>query len=168
MKRSTRLLLLPLFLVACAQPAADETAEKASGIDEAAAKAAVDAADAKLADAFKAGDVAAAMTLYDANVVVMAPNAPASTGLAENEKGIRDFLSAFTVKDFTVTANEVMVAGDMVISRSTWKMTIAPKAGGPDMPDNGKSLTVWKQQADGSWKIFRDIWNSDVPLPTGK
>jgi ketosteroid isomerase-like protein len=27
----------------------------------------------------------------------------------------------------------------------------------------GKYITVWQQQADGSWKIVRDISNSDNP-----
>lgn len=27
----------------------------------------------------------------------------------------------------------------------------------------GKYLTVFRKQADGSWKIFRDCFNLDVP-----
>jgi ketosteroid isomerase-like protein len=29
--------------------------------------------------------------------------------------------------------------------------------------DRGKYLAVWKKQADGSWKIEADMWNSDLP-----
>jgi hypothetical protein len=42
--------------------------------------------------------------------------------------------------------------------------TLVPKtAQGEEMTTKGKYLTVWKQQADGSWKIVRDINNSDEP-----
>jgi len=29
--------------------------------------------------------------------------------------------------------------------------------------DNGKYLTVWKKQADGSWKVLFDMFNTDMP-----
>jgi hypothetical protein len=32
------------------------------------------------------------------------------------------------------------------------------------MPGKVKYLTVWKKQADGSWKIYRDISNSQPTL----
>jgi ketosteroid isomerase-like protein len=31
--------------------------------------------------------------------------------------------------------------------------------------DNGKYMTLWKKQADGSWKVFSEIWNSSVEAP---
>jgi len=33
------------------------------------------------------------------------------------------------------------------------------------MEDQGKTLQVWKKQVDGSWKIHRDIWSSNIPIP---
>ena len=29
--------------------------------------------------------------------------------------------------------------------------------------DDGKYIEIWKRQADGSWKIAYDIFNSDLP-----
>jgi len=29
--------------------------------------------------------------------------------------------------------------------------------------EKGKYLTVWKKQADGSWKVIEDMFNSDLP-----
>jgi ketosteroid isomerase-like protein len=31
--------------------------------------------------------------------------------------------------------------------------------------DDGKYSTVWKKQADGSWKLAVDMFNSNTPLP---
>ena len=42
-----------------------------------------------------------------------------------------------------------------------------PKAKKP-VTDKGKYVTVYKKQADGSWKAVADIMNSDMPLPTKK
>jgi ketosteroid isomerase-like protein len=41
-------------------------------------------------------------------------------------------------------------------------MTMLPK-GGKAMNDVGKYVAVWKKQPDGSWKMIRDIYNSDLP-----
>jgi ketosteroid isomerase-like protein len=37
------------------------------------------------------------------------------------------------------------------------------KDGGEPIPYDGKFLTIFKRQSDGSWKIHRDIYNSNVP-----
>lgn len=38
---------------------------------------------------------------------------------------------------------------------------------GPEgmITDRGPDVHVWQKQADGSWKILIDIWNSEKPLP---
>ena len=38
-----------------------------------------------------------------------------------------------------------------------------PGAKEQPVKDKGKYLTVWKHQPDGTWKIVRDINNSDLP-----
>ena len=49
-----------------------------------------------------------------------------------------------------------------MIERGTYQWTLHPKSGtGADVTDNGKYVTVWELQDDGSWKISRDISNSD-------
>jgi hypothetical protein len=30
--------------------------------------------------------------------------------------------------------------------------------------ERGKYLTIWHKQADGTWKVVRDMFNSDLPL----
>jgi ketosteroid isomerase-like protein len=36
-------------------------------------------------------------------------------------------------------------------------------ASGETASFKGKYLTVWKKQADGSWKVLYDMFNSDLP-----
>jgi ketosteroid isomerase-like protein len=55
------------------------------------------------------------------------------------------------------------IAGDLAIETGSFQMAMKPTAG-PVMKDTGKYLTMWKHQADGSWKIIRDIDNSDLPV----
>ena len=38
-------------------------------------------------------------------------------------------------------------------------------AAGNSTRDRGKYLTVWRKQADGTWKSIADMFNSDVPMP---
>ena len=30
--------------------------------------------------------------------------------------------------------------------------------------DTGKYIEIWRKQADGSWRVIRDIFNSDLPV----
>jgi ketosteroid isomerase-like protein len=55
-------------------------------------------------------------------------------------------------------------SGDLGYTQGTETYTITdPKTGKP-MSDRGKWLTIRKKQADGTWKIVQDAWNSDMPL----
>jgi ketosteroid isomerase-like protein len=33
------------------------------------------------------------------------------------------------------------------------------------MKDRGKSVTVFRKEPDGAWKVVADIGNSDLPTP---
>ena len=51
--------------------------------------------------------------------------------------------------------------GDMVYSQGTYTMTVTnPKTKKP-ITDKGKYLTIYTKQADGSWKVVADTFNSD-------
>ena len=58
---------------------------------------------------------------------------------------------------------ETQVDGDMGLARGTYTLSIIPKAGGDTAYVDGKYLTLCKRQADGSWKISHDCFNSNVP-----
>jgi hypothetical protein len=45
---------------------------------------------------------------------------------------------------------------------------IFSKSGGEAVIDTGNSIWILRRQPDGSWKIARGIYNSDIPIPGDK
>ena len=41
--------------------------------------------------------------------------------------------------------------------------TSTPKAGGPSTQDKSKWIAALERQPDGSWKVFWEMYNSDLP-----
>ena len=99
------------------------------------------------------------------NAVMLAPNAP----IAEGREGIHKFLDAlinapgFSVK-WTPTHAFIAESGELGYTFGTDVMTMD----GPDgklVTENGKYATVWRKDAEGSWKVVLDMFNTSQPLP---
>jgi len=60
------------------------------------------------------------------------------------------------------TAVEVSRAGDLAYSPGIYEITVNDSEGNP-VTTAGKWVSVWKKQADGSWKVVAHIWNTDGP-----
>ena len=94
---------------------------------------------------------------------IYAPNAPAAQGLDAVKKMTADMLKLSDVKlTWTPTLVEAAKSGDLGFSSGTYEFSFKDPSG-KTIDDKGKYVTVWKKQADGSWKVVRDIFNSDLP-----
>ncbi len=71
-------------------------------------------------------------------------------------------IDAFDTK-MSVTPMEIVVTGPWAYSRGVYTQDMKAKSTGKIIHVDGKFLTILKQQDDGSWKIFRDCFNSNVP-----
>ena len=150
---------LALLALNCDQqqkPAPDTRAADEAAIRQA------DVAWSKLAEA-KQMDAHNEYFLEDA--VVLAPNEPMVAG----KEAIRDMLGdMFAMPGFALkwqpTKVDVSRSGDFGYSLGTYELSMNDPKGRP-MADRGKYLTVWKKQADGSWKVAVDMFNSDLPAP---
>ena len=89
--------------------------------------------------------------------------------MAVGKEAIRKMVAdLFAMPGFAVkwqpTKVDVSRSGDFGYSLGTYEMSINDPKGTP-MVDRGKYATVWKKQADGSWKVAVDMFNSDLPVP---
>ena len=108
------------------------------------------------------GNVDLWSSLWDEKGIQMPPDAPANVGKAQIRSAVASRWPQLNIR-IAITSEETWVAGNLAFSRGTFTRSVTPKAGGNTAVFDGKYLTVLKRQADGSWKIFRDIFNSNVP-----
>lgn len=120
----------------------------------------------RFAEAYNRGDIAAAVEFYTRDAKFLNPN----TEIISGKKAIKEFLEAgraMGLRRISFKGVEAGCDGDLAYERGIINMDIAPE-GGQAMKDKGKYLVVMKRQADGSWKVAVDIWNSDWPQPVLK
>jgi uncharacterized protein (TIGR02246 family) len=164
--------LVPLLglaaLAACAKAGDDTRMEAESpgtlappATDPAAVRRVIDSTNALLIEALNKEDAAAQSALYTPDGMVMLSGMPAWKGRAGIEENAKGMFDAMDLKDAKFTTDNVEVSGDLAVETGTYSMTVVPK-GAKAMPDAGKYITVWKRQSDGTWKIYRDISNSDT------
>lgn len=145
-----------LLSVACAAPAPPPPEKPA--VDLAAERAAVEAANTEWTASSQ--DVDKYMSFFAEGAYFLGINQPMIVG----KQGIReriDYLNDLPGFGGEASAVKIEVSkeGDMayVVGQGTWGLAVE---GGESVTIPGKTLTVWKKQADGSWKIVADAVNT--------
>jgi uncharacterized protein (TIGR02246 family) len=108
-------------------------------------------------------DADAWISLWDEKGIKMVPNQPAIYG--KSAIGERKRKKAKKPEDITqdIKIEDTQVAGDFGFAHGTYSVSIKPTGGGAMKFFEGKFLTIFKKQANGSWKIFRDSVSSNAP-----
>jgi len=132
--------------------------------DVAADTAAINALDDQYAAALNSSDAAAVAATYADDAIEMPPNLAAREGKQAIQAAYEAMFKENGIK-FTITTLETQVLGDWGYDRGSYTSTATPKSGKP-MEDSGKYLGIAKRQPDGSWKVYRVIWNSNNPPPS--
>jgi uncharacterized protein (TIGR02246 family) len=162
MRRST--LLARIAAAAIVATAANAVAESPTADPNLAR---VEKLGKQFSDAFGRGDLAAVANMYTEDAMAFPPEGEIVKGRPAIQamwKGVRD-IGAQAV-DFEVL--DVMTSGVLLVETGKATLHIAG-AGSAQATVTVKYVVVWKKQKDGSWKIFRDIWNSlpaPAPAPT--
>ena len=103
--------------------------------------------------------------MFTEDVVFLAAHAPPIVGKAAVRAWAEGYLQAFTTH-WDKTSQEFVVTGDWAFERYTYKSTDTPKAGGSAVQDTGWGLVIYHHDADGKWRVARDAFGTDTPLPT--
>jgi uncharacterized protein (TIGR02246 family) len=137
-----------------AQPSVDITKDKA----------AIDTTRDAYVSAWRSGNAADVTGLYADDALVLYPNRPPIVGKAAIQTYFSQFFGDFGQHEFELRSAEIEIAGSWAFDRGTYRWKGTPKAGGDSVEDHGKYVVILKRQSDGSWKVARDMDNSDRPL----
>jgi uncharacterized protein (TIGR02246 family) len=143
-----------LALLSCSKP---------EPFDSAAVRKAIEEGGAKWAEAFNRGDATDVAALYTEDATLLPPNSE----IIQGRQGIQDFWNGgiqMGLKDISLTIVNIGGSGDTAYEIGKYNLKIQP-ADQEGMTDSGKYLVVWKRQADGTWKLHVDIFNSSMPMP---
>lgn len=113
-----------------------------------------------------AGDLEQWLSLWADDGVQMPASTPARIGKEKIRAGMKPIFEQM-IPNITITSIwNAEVYGDLGLMCSSYTLDLTPKAGGETIHvmRDGKALSIWKRQSDGSWKIIRDCFNSNVPL----
>lgn len=109
-----------------------------------------------------AGDAERWIDLWTEDGVQSPPGAPPNVGRDVIFASISAAMDQFAFEDMQIGIDEVLVAGDLAIARGLYTVTYVPHDGSDPIPVDGKYTSTFQRQPDGSWKLYRDIFNSNV------
>jgi ketosteroid isomerase-like protein len=107
-------------------------------------------------------DTAAITNLYDESAVLMPKSEEPVTGKAAIGEYYRKLVANPNFVPFTLSlnGNTFYAVGDIAIVAAVFEGDATRN--GKQIHFRGKNLLVWKKQADGSWKIFRYMFD-EIP-----
>jgi ketosteroid isomerase-like protein len=113
--------------------------------------------------AINAGDIATLSSLTtEGHIMIASSRAPLVGKKANDEANGRAFQNFNIVE--TWTPSETVISGDLAYQRGTFTVNATPKAGGNASRSTGNFLRIYRKQANGEWRMVRDMFNSDQPL----
>ena len=107
------------------------------------------------------GDSVSIVSLYHSEARIYPPNM-ATMNMRSEMGHMATTLPSMGIHRMELTTTDVIGGPEIVVETGTYQMSDATK-----VADRGKYLVVWKQE-NGRWRIFRDIWNSDMAPTAGR
>jgi ketosteroid isomerase-like protein len=151
------------FVASLSIPGCAAQQSQASGPSRAqdAVRVQIEQGTARFAEAFNRGDITAVAAMYDTGAVVLAPNAPVMRG-RQNIEALWNGARQQGFRTLNLTVNSVESIGNHAIELGSYTLVIQPP-GLAEVTDRGKYMVLWRRQADGSWKLYRDMFNTSMP-----
>jgi ketosteroid isomerase-like protein len=110
------------------------------------------------------GDSATWLSLWDAGGIQLRSDAPQRSKADLDAQVPGAFKARAGANDvaMVVSPEEITVAGPWAYSHGQYTQDLKNKSTGVVTHVDGKFLTILKRQADGTWRLYRDCFNSNV------
>jgi uncharacterized protein (TIGR02246 family) len=156
-----RLLLGAMIVLLAAPPAFSQT-KNASGVPEATseifaeAKRAIDKGNAEWIEAWEKGDPARIAALFTDDAVMLSQGGRVFNGRQEILERQKAAMQSVTrpVKVSVITV-KIWLDGNTAYETGKYKYEYTEK--GEPTTEEGRYVTTWKRQSDGSWKLTMDM-----------
>lgn len=149
---------LSFLLFSCNEQDKLEIEQSASAFDIKQGEASILQSNQHFMKSFEVGDSVEVGDCYTTNAGLMAPHHPTIKG----RKNIISFFSKTMgngIFDFDLKTVKVWGDSSILVEEGTYQLSDKKK----NQLDKGKYIVLWKQEA-GNWKMYRDIWTSDLPI----
>jgi uncharacterized protein (TIGR02246 family) len=113
---------------------------------------------------YRAKDLDRLVAHYVADATLITPGMPPAVGTDAIRGVLKEMVgdASFTLT-FQAARVEVSKAGDYGYTQGAYTITMTDTKSKKPMKDSGSYVTVYKKQADGSWKAVSDIASSGPP-----
>jgi uncharacterized protein (TIGR02246 family) len=109
-------------------------------------------------------DIERIVSHYADDASLLVAGMPLMTGKEAIRGGLRQMISDPNLAlSFQSAQVEIAKGGDLAYSRGTYTMTMSDPATKQPVTEKGKYLTIYRKQADGTWKAIQDMNNNDAP-----
>jgi ketosteroid isomerase-like protein len=160
LSRSTLSLMALTIALSCTrggEPAARDSA--ASVADSASVRRTIDSLDARLDSAILRQDMAAIVDALSEDYVSLERPGQYIRGRTAYRASLDSLAKAGRFTAFDYQREGLDVSGDLAVGYGRWTMTFVP-TGKDAETEIGNFMQVWRRQADGSWRIAREITNT--------
>jgi ketosteroid isomerase-like protein len=100
--------------------------------------------------------------MYSEDAILFPPNAKSIKGL---ETIIVFYQNYPPMSNFNQEIEEMEILDDYAYLRLNWSIPVTQTGLNPYI-DSGIIFCIMRKQSDGIWKIWREIWNSDISVPS--
>src|SRR5207248_4731469 len=147
-----------VVLAAAAMALTTSACNKVGASDAGAVKSAIKADEKKRNDQFKSKDMEGLLSHYADDAFFIAPGVPAADGSTAIRKAYAEGLNDKNF-DISFASDKIDVAasGDLAYARGHLSEKYTDPKTGEVMSHTGSYITVYKKQADGSWKAIEDF-----------
>ena len=149
-----------LFLTFGCAPTAEPDAQE---VDLDVGRASLMEADRTMFETYSTSDnpVDALMAHFADDASVLAPDMPVARGRDES-RAVFAAMEAMPGYSLTWSPSEGDASGDLGYTIGTYRIEVQDPERKP-LAIDGKYMTVWKRQSDGTWKVAVDMFNANGP-----